>query len=50
MTREQMLADKLISYMKSGRASSLEEASQMYVDAYLQKYHWLLRGLASIRD
>lgn len=40
--------NKLISYIKSGRANSLDEASQLYVDAYLRKFHWLLRGLNGI--
>ena len=36
--------NKLISYIKSGRANSLEDASQLYVDGVLRKYNWLLRG------
>lgn len=42
--------NKLISYIKSGKANSLEEASQLYVDAFLRKYQLLLRGLNGIRN
>ena len=42
--------NKLISYIKSGRANSLEDASQLYVDGVLRKYNWLLRGLDGLRN
>ena len=42
--------NKLISYIKSGRANSLEDASQLYVDSFLRKYNWLLRGLDGLRN
>lgn len=42
--------NRLISYIKSGRANSLEDASQLYVDSFLRKYNWLLRGLDGLRN
>lgn len=48
--RSALCSPRSISYIKSGRANSLEDASQLYVDGVLRKYNWLLRGLDGLRN
>lgn len=40
----------MASYIKNGKANSLAEASELYVDSFYRKFHWFLRGLDGLTE